>query len=112
MVIIVIVMYIEYIKDTIKKQTKELLYLLGNQSIILPKKWFTQFGMIIGDEAHLFKAVSLSKIMNKLEKCKYRVGLTGTLDGTKTHKLVLEGLFGTVNKVVSTSELQEKETTS
>jgi superfamily II DNA or RNA helicase len=74
----------------------------------MPKKWFSQFGMIVGDEAHLFKAVSLTKIMTKLEDCKYRVGLTGTLDGTKTHKLVLEGLFGTVNKVVSTSELQEK----
>ena len=49
--------------------------------------------MVIGDEAHLFKAVSLTKIMTKLTNCKYRVGLTGTLDGTKTHKLVLEGLF-------------------
>ena len=47
--------------------------------------------------------------MTKLEKTKYRVGLTGTLDGSKTHKLVLEGLFGAVNKVVSTSELIEKE---
>ena len=46
--------------------------------------------------------------MTKLTKCKYRVGLTGTLDGTKTHKLVLEGLFGNVNKVVSTTELMEK----
>jgi len=72
-----------------------------------PKVWFKQFGMVIGDEAHLFKAVSLTKIMTKLEKCKYRIGLTGTLDGTKTHKLVLEGLFGVVNKVISTSELQE-----
>ena len=75
----------------------------------MPKKYFSQFDMIIGDEAHLFKAVSLTKIMTKLTKCKYRVGLTGTLDGTKTHKLVLEGLFGNVNKVVSTTELQEKE---
>ena len=74
----------------------------------LPKAWFKQFGTIIGDEAHLFKAVSLTKIMSKLETCKYRYGLTGTLDGTKTHKLVLEGLFGTVNKVISTAELQEK----
>ena len=74
----------------------------------MPKKWFSDFGTVIGDEAHLFKAVSLTKIMTKLDKCKYRIGLTGTLDGTKTHKLVLEGLFGTVNKVVSTSELQEK----
>ena len=73
-----------------------------------PKKWFKDFGMIIGDEAHLFKAVSLTKILTKLEKCPYRIGLTGTLDGSKTHKLVLEGLFGTVNKVVSTTELQEK----
>ena len=48
--------------------------------------------MIVGDEAHLFKAVSLTKILTKLEKCPYRVGLTGTLDGSKTHKLVLEGL--------------------
>ena len=74
----------------------------------MPKKWFSDYGAVIGDEAHLFKAVSLTKIMTKLDKCKYRIGLTGTLDGTKTHKLVLEGLFGTVNKVVSTSELQEK----
>ena len=74
----------------------------------MPKSWFSDFGMVIGDEAHLFKAVSLTKIMSKLTKCKYRVGLTGTLDGTKTHKLVLEGLFGVVNKVVSTSELQER----
>ena len=34
--------------------------------------------------------------------------MTGTLDGSKTHKLVLEGLFGAVNKVVSTTELMEK----
>ena len=73
-----------------------------------PKKYFSQFDMIIGDEAHLFKAMSLTKIMTRMTKCKYRVGLTGTLDGTKTHKLVLEGLFGTVNKVVSTTELMEK----
>jgi superfamily II DNA or RNA helicase len=64
--------------------------------------------MVIGDEAHLFKAVSLTKILSKLRKMPIQNGLTGTLDGTKTHKLVLEGLFGTVNKVVSTVELQEK----
>ena len=74
----------------------------------LPKTFFADFGAVIGDEAHLFKAVSLTKIMTKLTDCKYRIGMTGTLDGTKTHKLVLEGLFGRVNKVVSTRELIEK----
>ena len=91
-----------------KETTKRVVISTWQSIYNLPKKWFQQFGMVIGDEAHLFKAVSLTKIMTKLEKCKYRVGLTGTLDGTKTNKLVLEGLFGTVNKVVSTSELQEK----
>ncbi len=74
----------------------------------LPKTFFADFGAVIGDEAHLFKAVSLTKIMTKLTDCKYRIGMTGTLDGTKTHKLVLEGLFGRVNKVVSTRELIDK----
>jgi superfamily II DNA or RNA helicase len=92
-----------------EKNTKKRVVISTWQSIYnMPKKWFKDFGMIIGDEAHLFKAVSLTKILTKLEDCKYRIGLTGTLDGTKTHKLVLEGLFGTVNKVVSTSELQER----
>jgi len=91
------------------KETNKRVIISTWQSIYnQPKNWFKKFGMIIGDEAHLFKAISLTKIMTKLEQCKYRVGLTGTLDGTKTHKLVLEGLFGQVNKVVSTSELQEK----
>jgi len=91
------------------KETSKRVIISTWQSIYnLPKKWFKDFGMVIGDEAHLFKAVSLTKILTKIETCKYRVGLTGTLDGTKTHKLVLEGLFGAVNKVVSTSELQER----
>jgi len=74
----------------------------------LPKKYFEQFGVVFGDEAHLFKSKSLTEIMTKLIDCKYRVGLTGTLDGAQTHKLVLEGLFGAVNKVTSTRKLMDK----
>ena len=76
----------------------------------MPKKYFEQFGCVIGDEAHMFKAKSLTGIMTKLHQCKYRFGLTGTLDGTQTHQLVLEGLFGAVEKVVSTKELIDKNT--
>lgn len=74
----------------------------------MPKEYFEQFDVVIGDEAHQFKAKSLTSIMEKLDDCKYRFGLTGTLDGAETHKLVLEGLFGAVKKVVTTSELIEK----
>ena len=71
----------------------------------LPKQFFADFDAIIGDEAHLFKAKSLTSIMNKLYDCKYRIGFTGTLDGTETNRLVLEGVFGTVNKVTKTETL-------
>ena len=71
----------------------------------MPKSYFNDFGAIIGDEAHLFKAKSLTNIMNKLHDCKYRVGFTGTLDGTQTNRLVLEGVFGAVNKVTKTEKL-------
>ncbi len=74
----------------------------------LPKEYFEQFGVVFGDEAHLFKSKSLTEIMTKLVDCKYRIGLTGTLDGAHTHKLVLEGLFGAVNKVTTTKKLMDK----
>ena len=74
----------------------------------LPKEYFEQFGVVFGDEAHLFKSKSLTEIMTKLIDCKYRIGLTGTLDGAHTHKLVLEGLFGAVNKVTTTKKLMDK----
>ena len=76
----------------------------------MPRKYFEQFGCVIGDEAHTFKAKSLTGIMTKLHQCKYRFGFTGTLDGTQTHRLVLEGLFGPVKKVISTKELMDKKT--
>ena len=74
----------------------------------LPKTWFEKFDVVIGDEAHQFKSKSLVSIMTKLYDTKYRYGFTGTLDGTQTHKWVLEGLFGPSYKIVNTKELQEK----
>jgi superfamily II DNA or RNA helicase len=74
----------------------------------LPRSFFNDFDVIIGDEAHLFKSKSLIGIMTKLDNAKYRFGFTGTLDGTQTHKWVLEGLFGPSYKVTQTKELIEK----
>ena len=76
----------------------------------LPRKFFEKFGCILGDEVHLFKSKSLTGIMNKSISCKYRHGFTGTLDGTQTHRLILEGLFGFVNRVTTTKELMDKKT--
>ena len=78
----------------------------------MPRPYFRQFGAVFGDEAHLFKAKSLTGIMTKLDTCKYRFGLTGTLDGTQTHRLVLEGLFGKAKYVITTKELIDNKTLS
>ncbi len=74
----------------------------------LDRTFFEDFNVIIGDEAHLFKSKSLIEIMTKLHHAKYRFGFTGTLDGTQTHKWVLEGLFGPSYKVTRTDELMKK----
>ena len=72
-----------------KKITKDVVISTWQSIYKMPKKYFEQFGCVIGDEAHMFKAKSLTGIMTKLYQCKYRFGLTGTLDGTQTHRLVL-----------------------
>ena len=74
----------------------------------LPRKYFERFDVVVGDEAHQFKSKSLVAIMTKLGNAKYRYGFTGTLDGTETHKWVLEGLFGPSYKIIKTDELMKK----
>ena len=72
-----------------------------------PTAWFNQFNVIFGDEAHQFKAKSLTTIMDKMVNIQYRIGTTGTLDNKKVHKLVLEGIFGPVHRVTTTKELMD-----
>lgn len=74
----------------------------------MPKKYFQQFDFIIGDEAHQYKAKSLSNIMTKLTNTKYRVGTTGTITDDKVSKLTLEGHFGPAVRVATTKELMDK----
>jgi superfamily II DNA or RNA helicase len=74
----------------------------------LPKQYFSRFNVVVGDEAHNFKSKSLVSIMTKLFDTKYRFGFTGTLDGSQTHKWVLEGLFGPSYKIIKTDELMKK----
>jgi superfamily II DNA or RNA helicase len=91
------------------KQTDKPIVISTWQSLYkLPKEYFKQFDLVVGDEAHLYKSKEISELMCKLSNAKYRLGTTGTLDGTKTHKLVLEGLFGTVRKIITTKELMDK----
>ena len=91
------------------KVTDKFLTITTWQSIYKnPQEYFEQYDFVLGDEAHQFKAKSLTTIMSGTINTKYRIGCTGTLDGTQTHKLVLEGLFGPIYRATSTAELIEK----
>jgi superfamily II DNA or RNA helicase len=91
------------------KHTNKFLTITTWQSIYKNEKdYFEQFDFVLGDEAHQFKAKSLTTILSGCTNTKYRIGTTGTLDGTQTHRLVLEGLFGPVYKATTTAELIDK----
>lgn len=73
----------------------------------MPRKYFEQFDYVINDEVHLSQAKSLTYILSSLTEASDRIGLTGTLSESKTHELVITGLFGPVQKIVSTRELMD-----
>ena len=76
--------YIHRVYAGMDKGSKKPVVISTWQSIYkLHSPYFAQYGCIIGDEAHLFKAKSLTDIMVKSRDVKYRFGLTGTLDGTQ-----------------------------
>jgi superfamily II DNA or RNA helicase len=100
--------YVHRIYSGHDKNTDKPIVVTTWQSVYqLPKKWFDRYKLVIGDEAHTFKAKSLTTLMNKCTVCPYKIGTTGTLDGTETNKLVLEGLFGQVHQVITTKELMD-----
>lgn len=86
----------------------DILFTTWQSIYLLPKSWFDQFDVVIGDEAHQFKAKSLTTIMEKMTEVKYRVGTTGSLDDKKINRLVLEGIFGKVHRVTTTKKLQDE----
>jgi superfamily II DNA or RNA helicase len=101
--------YCHKIYSGMEKETDMPVTITTWQSVYkLPRSFFERYNVVIGDEAHLFKSKSLVSIMTNLHHAKYRFGFTGTLDGTQTHKWVLEGLFGPAYKITRTAELMQK----
>lgn len=74
----------------------------------LPESYFHQFHTVIGDECHHFKAKSLKYIIENAINAKYRIGMTGSLDGKEVNELTLTGLFGPIKRVAHTHQLMEE----
>jgi len=81
-------------------------------AVKMPKEWFDQFEVVIGDEAHNCKAKSLIHILTSLTNCPWRFGFTGSLNDDDSNRLVIEGLFGRVKQFVTTKQLIDAGTLS
>jgi superfamily II DNA or RNA helicase len=92
-----------------KTSTKRIIISTWQSIYNQPVEYFNEFIGMFGDECHLFKAKSLTSIMSKAKNTVYRIGTTGTLDGTQTHKLVIEGLFGPTYHTITTKKLIDQE---
>jgi superfamily II DNA or RNA helicase len=74
----------------------------------MPKEYFAQFDYVICDEVHQAQAKALTDIVGKCVKAEYRLGVTGTLSGAKSHEWQLIGLFGQIYKATTSAELMKK----
>ena len=92
-----------------KETTKRIIITTWQSIYRLDDSWFKRFGVFICDEAHQADSLSLTNIINKMPRVKYRFGLTGTLDGTKIHELQMRGLFGPIIDPTSTKQLMDSD---
>lgn len=91
------------------KESDKAIYLSTWQTLqnIKDPSYFEKFEFVLNDECHLASAAQISNIVNQCVNAKYKIGMTGTLNGTKVHSLQLEGLFGEILQVTTTKELMD-----
>jgi superfamily II DNA or RNA helicase len=75
----------------------------------LDQSWFDLYNVVMCDECHLATARSISDIMTKMTKTKYRFGFTGSLKDSKCDSMVLTGLFGPVYQATTTKDLMDRD---
>lgn len=94
----------------VKKDSSKNIYLSTWQSLqnIKEKEYFDKFGAVIVDECHGSSASVLSSIMEKCTSAFYRIGVSGTLSGSKIDETALIGHFGPITRVSSTKDLMNK----
>lgn len=74
----------------------------------LSPEWYDSFDVVLADEVHMFKSNETKKISEHARFALWKLGTTGTLDGTLTHEMQLSSLFGPPRKYISTTTLIEQ----
>lgn len=92
-----------------KEKTTRKRLIVGTRSSIanMPPEWFENVDAYICDEAHEADKKSVTSIIDNVRNAPFRIGMTGTLNGTKLHRVELTGRFGPVINVITTRELMD-----
>lgn len=70
--------------------------------------YLEDFGAVICDECHTAKSDSIKSLLEKSINAFFKIGLTGTLDGALTNEMTLKGLFGSIHRVATTTDLIDR----
>lgn len=91
------------------KNSNAMIYVSTWQSAIkMPKEWLQQFMCLMVDECHLATGQSISTIINHMDQCIFKFGLSGSLKEGKANMMQYIGAFGKIYKPVSTSQLMKE----
>jgi len=93
-----------------ERQDKRIILSTWQSQLNLDKGSFTNYDAVIMDEVHGAKGKEVSSIFERLVNTKYRFGFTGTLNNELCDHRIIQGLFGEVDKVNTTSELIKNKT--
>lgn len=102
--------FVHVITGGVDKTSPLPIYVSTWQSLYsLDREYFEQFDVVIVDETHLAQSNSIKKIVESSVNAEVKIGLTGTLQDTKTHLLTIKGLLGPIYKISKTHELQKRD---
>lgn len=74
----------------------------------MPPEWFQQFMCLMVDECHLSTGQSITSIINNMDQCIFKFGLSGSLKEGKANMMQYVGAFGKIFKPVNTAKLMEE----
>ena len=97
------------IRSGTAKNSNALIYVSTWQSAVkMPPEWFQQFMCLMVDECHKSTGQSIQKIINTMDQCIFKFGLSGSLKEGKANMMQYIGAFGQIFKPVDTNRLMQE----
>lgn len=91
------------------KNSNAMIYVSTWQSAVkMPPEWFQQFMCLMVDECHQSTGASIKQIIDNMDQCIFKFGLSGSLKEGKANLMQYVGAFGQIFKPVDTRRLMDE----